>query len=134
MILADTGVWVDFFNGKKTIQSDTLNQCLSDTIVVMGDLILAELLSGFHEEEDYRTAKSLLDDLERVELCNRELAIRTAKNIRILRKKGIVVGKTINSIIATYCIRHHIALLYSDPDFEPFVEHLNLRNGSLPGE
>ncbi len=44
----------------------------------------------------------------------------------LLRKRGITVRKTIDSIIATYCIENQISLLHSDKDFMPFAQHLGL--------
>ncbi|MBT8419682.1 MAG: PIN domain nuclease [Gammaproteobacteria bacterium] len=130
MILVDTSVWVDFFNGKETNQTHWLEYCLSNTVIMVGDLILAELLQGFKSDKDYLIAKSLLEELELVPLCSIELAIKSARNYRVLRKKGITIRKTIDSIIATYCIENNIPLLYSDRDFEPFVKNLKLKDGN----
>jgi len=94
--------------------------------IVVGDLILAELLQGFRSEKDYQTAKSLLEELEPAQLCNSELAVKSAQHYRILRKKGITVRKTIDGIIATFCIENEMPLLFSDRDFVPYVENLRL--------
>ena len=51
-----------------------------------------------------------------------------AKNFRRLRSLGVTVRKTINTVIATRCIENGLPLLYSDRDFDPFVEHLGLRS------
>jgi len=126
MIMVDTSVWVDFFNGKTTRQTDLLDQFLSSTVIVVGDLILAELLQGFRNDKDYQTAKSLLEELEPAQLCNSELAVKSAQNYRILRKKDITVRKTIDGIIATFCIENEMPLLFSDRDFVPYVENLRL--------
>ena len=56
-----------------------------------------------------------------------------AKNVRTLRSLGVTVRKTIDTVIATRCIQSGFALLYSDGDFDPFVEHLGLRS-ALPGK
>ena len=128
MVLVDTSAWIDFFNGKDTRQTARLDSFLSGTIIVVGDLILAELLQGFARDRDYAIAKSLLEELELVQLCNVELAIKAAQNYRTLRKKGITVRKTIDTVIATYCIENRLPLLFSDRDFQPFVDHLNLQD------
>jgi hypothetical protein len=44
------------------------------------------------------------------------------------RKRGVTVRKTIDTLIATRCIEDGLELLYSDRDFDPFVEYLNLRS------
>nr|VFJ43813.1 MAG: hypothetical protein BECKFW1821A_GA0114235_100529 [Candidatus Kentron sp. FW]VFJ55528.1 MAG: hypothetical protein BECKFW1821B_GA0114236_102326 [Candidatus Kentron sp. FW] len=131
-VLVDTSVWIDFFNGKETSRTERLEYYLSHAIVIVGDLILAELLQGFRNDKDYRIAKSLLEKLELVPLCNIELAIKSAQNYRALRKEGVTIRKTIDSIIATYCIENDIPLLYSDRDFDPFVENLKLKDGLAP--
>lgn len=126
MILIDTSVWVDFFNGKATDQTEKLDYYLSSTVIVVGDLILAEVLQGFRNDKDYQTAKSLLTELELVQLCNSDLAIKSAHNYRTLRKQGITIRKTIDCVIATYCIETKTPLLFSDRDFDPWVTHLEL--------
>ena len=60
MILVDSSVWIDFFNGKKTTQTDWLNSALGNTPIIMGDFILAEVLQGFQSDRDFRIARSLL--------------------------------------------------------------------------
>jgi predicted nucleic acid-binding protein len=67
-----------------------------------------------------------------VDLVGQDIAIQAAKNFRLLRAQGVTVRKTIDTIIATRCIESRLTLLYSDKDFDPFVEHLGLRS-ALPG-
>jgi predicted nucleic acid-binding protein len=131
MILVDTSVWIDFFNGKDSSQTNKLDYFLSSTVIVVGDLILAELLQGFRNDNDYQIARSLLQEFESVQLCNIDLAMKAAQNYRILRKRGITVRKTIDSLIATYCIEHNMPLLFSDRDFAPYVKYLQLKNASI---
>ena len=128
MVLVDTSVWIDFFNGTATLETERLDILLSSTIVIVGDLILAEILQGFRVDKDYRLAKRLLQELELVSLCNVCYGIKSADNYRQLRKQGITVRKTIDCLIATYCIENHLPLLYSDRDFEPFTEYLGLES------
>lgn len=131
MVLVDTGVWVDFFNGKVTDKTEKLDHYLSSTVIVVGDLILAEVLQGFRADKDYRIAKSLLAELELVQLCNSDLAIKSAQYYRGLRKQGITIRKTIDCLIATYCVETKTPLLFSDRDFNPWVEHLQLKDASV---
>ncbi len=128
MVLVDTSVWIDFFNGNTTVQTETLETLLSSTIVIVGDLILAEILQGFRENRDYQLAKQLLTELELISLCNVSYGIKSADNYRKLRKQGITIRKTIDCLIATYCIENKLALLYSDKDFEPFTTYLDLES------
>ncbi|MBV6447198.1 PIN domain nuclease [Nitrosomonas sp.] len=131
MVLVDTSVWVDFFNGKISDQTEKLDHYLSSTVIVVGDLFLAEVLQGFRNDKDYQIAKSLLTELELVQLCNTNLAIQSAQNYRTLRKQGITIRKTIDCLIATYCIETKTPLLFSDRDFVPYVENMKLRDASV---
>lgn len=128
MILVDSSVWIDYFKGSATPQSERLDSLLSTELLAIGDLMLAEVLQGFWSDADFHQAKKLLTSLEIVELGGKDIALQAAKNFRALRAKGITVRKTIDTIIATRCIEDDHALLFSDRDFEPFVEHLGLRS------
>jgi predicted nucleic acid-binding protein len=94
---------------------------------VIGDNILTEVLQGFKGDTEYNTAKYLLTALPIVQLSNNVRAIKAAENYRTLRKKGITIRKTIDTIIATYCIEENAQLLFTDRDFLPFVKYLGLR-------
>ena len=126
MMLVDSSVWIDYFSGIITPQTDTLDQCLGERPIAIGDLILTEVLQGFRNDRDYKTAKALLDEFTVFELLGKNRAIKSAENFRLLRKKGITVRKTPDVIIATFCIEKKIPLLFSDKDFKPFVKHLGL--------
>ena len=128
MILVDSSVWVDYFRGKDTPQTDRLDLLLDREPVAIGDLILVEVLQGFIHDRDFQRAKALFASLELIELGGGDIAHRAAANFRRLRALGKTVRKTIDTIIATRCIQDRHALLHSDRDFEPFVEHLGLRS------
>lgn len=127
MIVVDSSVWIDFFNGTRSPATDTLDSLLGVELLVVGDLILAEVLQGFRKDSEYRTALRLLGSLDVVPMLGHANAIRCAENYRSLRKRGVTVTKTIDVIIATYCIEHDMALLFDDADFRPFVKLLGLR-------
>jgi predicted nucleic acid-binding protein len=131
MILVDSSVWVDYFNGRDTPQTDRLDDLLSSELLGIGDLILAEVLQGFREDRDYQTAEQLLTSLAVFDLLGTEIAIKSADSFRTLRKRGITIRKTTDVIIATFYIEHHYSLLFSDKDFQPCVEHLGLNAASL---
>jgi hypothetical protein len=128
MVLVDTSVWIDYFNGQDNASTGKLDALLSSTIVIVGDIILAEVLQGFRSDADYRSAKRLLLDLEVRTIGGVELALKAADNFRALRKRGITVRKTVDCLIATHCIEHRIPLLHNDRDFDPFARHLGLRS------
>jgi hypothetical protein len=126
VILVDSSVWIDYFLGNETPQVEILDRSLGVREVGLGDLVLTEVLQGFRSDKDYRIARSLMDALTVVDMLGKELAIKSAENFRALRKMGITIRKTADVIIATYCIEHDVALLFSDKDFKPFVQHLQL--------
>jgi len=126
MILVDSSVWVDYFNGRKTRQTDRLHEALGREVVVVGDLILTEVLQGFVRDRDFNTARDLLLRFELVEMLGRDVALKSAANYRFLRRKGVTVRKTIDVMIATFCLENDIILLHDDRDFDPCEEHLGL--------
>lgn len=128
MILVDSSVWIDYFRGAETPQTDRLERLLGEEPLATGDLILTEVLQGFDKERDFAQAQKLLTSLTIVGLGGREIAIRAAQNYRKLRTMGVTTRKTIDTIIATRCIESDLPLLYSDRDFDPFVERLGLRS------
>ena len=127
MVLVDTSVWVDYFNGLGTPRTDRLDELLGSGRLLTGDLILTELLQGFAKDADYRTARRLLLELPCAELVGRENALRAADYYRRLRKRGVTVRKTIDVLIGTYCIQHGHELLHADRDFDSMQRHLGLR-------
>ncbi len=128
MIFVDSSVWIDYFNGKTSPEVDRLDSLLGTEPISTGDLILAEILQGFRNDKDYKTAKSLLASLTIFNMLDTNIAIKSADNFRLLRKKGITVRKTIDTIIATFCIQSKLSLLHTDKDFRPFHKHLRLKN------
>lgn len=127
MILVDSSVWIDYFRGVITPQTERLDQLLAIEPLAVGDLILTEVLQGFGNDRDFARAQQLLTVLTVVTIGGPEVAIQAARNFRTLRTLGVTVRKTIDTLIATRCIASNFALLYSDRDFQPFVEHLGLR-------
>ena len=127
VVLVDTSVWVDYFNGVETPQSDQLDGLLGSGSILIGDLILAELLQGFATDRDYRRARNLLVDLPFVDMVGKDIAIAAADNYRKLRARGITVRKTIDVLIGTFCIAHGHDLLHSDRDFDAMEKSLGLR-------
>jgi predicted nucleic acid-binding protein len=126
VILADTSIWIDYFNGTESIETDSLDSALNDGTVAMGDLIFLEILQGFRDDKEFSKAKKTLISLDQYELFGVHMVERCADNYRFLRKKGLTIRKTIDLIIATFCIENKIQLLFSDKDYGPFVEFLKL--------
>ena len=132
MILVDSSVWIDYVLGTATPPTNNLDSLLGAQPIATGDLILTEVLQGFASDRDFNQARKLLTSLVIVNLAGQDVAIQAARNFRALRALGVTVRKTIDTVIATRCIESGLPLLYSDRDFDPFVEHLGLRS-ALPG-
>lgn len=128
MIVVDTSVWIDYFNGRQSEETDTLDYALGRQEVATGDLIVLEILRGFRSDKDYKTAKKHLANLYQYSMLSPELTLKAADYYRKLRKKGITIRKTADIIIATFCIEAKLPLLFTDRDFLPFCEYLRLRS------
>lgn len=127
MIVVDSSVWIDYFNGKKTSQTDRLDSLLGSTPIIMGDLILTEVLQGFQNSKDFNVAKDLLLGMPFMPMVGRAIALKSAENYRLLRRRGVIVRKTIDVTIGTFCMYHKLPLLHDDKDFNPMVKLLGLR-------
>jgi len=128
VILVDSSVWIDYFRGFSTPQADKLDALLGAEPLAIGDIVLTEVLQGFTRERDFNAALNLLTTLTIIDIAGRDIAIQAARNLRSLRAQGVTVRKTIDTLIATRCIESGHTLLYSDRDFDPFVQHLGLQS------
>lgn len=126
MILVDSSIWIDYFNGRLTRETDHLDALLGSDVVATGDLILVEVLQGFRAESDVASARRALSRLPSFDLLGSRRAERAASRYRALRKAGITVRKSVDVVIGSFCIDAGIPLLFSDRDFLPMVEHLGL--------
>ena len=127
MIFLDSTVLIDYFNGKNNWQVEVLDSILGKELVVIGDYVLTEVLQGFRNDKEFRKAKTILLSFPCFDIGGKAIAIQGAKNYRFLRKKGITVRKTIDTLIATFCIQNKLTLLHNDKDFDPFNKYLNLK-------
>lgn len=127
MILVDSSVWIDYFKGTITAQTERLDKLLDNELLAIGDLILVEVLQGFDSERDFDKVRRMLTSLTLVELGGKEIAIQAANHFRTLRRLGVTVRKTIDTVIATRCIHSGYDLLHDDRDFDPFARYLGLR-------
>ncbi len=127
MIVADTSVWIDYLKGITAPHTDILDQELLRNRIITGDIIIAEFLQGFKDEKDYNKAKEIMNALEYYNFVGKEIAFKSAHNFRRLRKIGITVRKTIDVIIATFCIENDFPLIHNDKDFDPMEQYLGLK-------
>jgi predicted nucleic acid-binding protein len=127
VVIVDTTVWVDYLRGTSTSQADWLDRELTRQRLGLTDLILCEVLQGIPSDQQAARVLRELRQFEIFDTCGTELAVASARNYRHLRARGLTVRKTIDCLIATFCIIEGHALLHNDRDFDPFEEALALR-------
>lgn len=81
MIVVDSSVWIDFFRGLVTPQTERLDALLSTEPIAVGDLILAEALQGFRSEQDFNQARKLMTALDAITLGGQDIALQAARNL-----------------------------------------------------
>ena len=126
MVLVDTSVWIDYFRGRNSPQTNKLDELIDDERIATGDLIIAELMQGFRTKGQIVAARNIISRLEYFDLVGKDIAFKAAENYRLLRKEGITIRKTIDIVIGTFCIENNFKLLHADRDFEPMTEYLGL--------
>ncbi|NGO49928.1 type II toxin-antitoxin system VapC family toxin [Allomesorhizobium camelthorni] len=126
-MIVDSSVLIAELRGQDSGSVRAFRAAVVQQRVLLGDLILLEVLQGARDERHANLLKSQLGQFPTVEMLNRNVAFETARNFRVLRGHGVTVRKTIDLIIATYCILHGHALLHQDRDFTPMTKHLGLR-------
>jgi len=126
-VIVDTTIWIDYLGGASTTQTKWLEEEMDRQRLGILDLILCEVLQGIRDDSVYDQTRKALLNYEVYEMGGVQLAVAAAQNYRSLRKKGYTIRKTIDCLIATYCILNGHTLLHNDRDFEPFEETLGLR-------
>jgi predicted nucleic acid-binding protein len=127
MVIVDTTVWVDYLTGAATPETAWFERESSRQRLGLIDLMVCEVLQGLSTDE---SATRVLRDLRRFAIFESggvQLAVAAAANYRLLRRRGRTVRKTIDCLIATFCLLHDHVLLHSDRDFNAFEEVLGLQ-------
>lgn len=128
LTVVDSSIWIDFFRDIDSPQVAALERLLRRRRVAVGDLVLAELMQGFMHDRDFERARQIFMLGHPIGISDDVVALQAARHYRALRTFGITPRKTIDTLIATRCILDRLPLLYSDRDFDPFVQHLGLRS------
>jgi predicted nucleic acid-binding protein len=127
MTIVDTTVWIDYLGGTVNPHTDWLDRELNQQRLGLTDLILCEILQGIRADPDFTRVRRDLSRFEVFDTGGEALAVASAQNYRFLRSHGHTVRKTIDCLIATFCVVEGHALLHRDHDFDPFKKHLGLR-------
>lgn len=125
-VLVDSTVWIDFLNGLDNRQVALLQSLIPEGQVVLGDLILCEILQGIDDPREFEMTRDRLLAFPVYPLVGTDIALKSAENYRRLRRRGHTVRKTIDCLIATFCIERGFSLLHNDRDFDPFEQTLGL--------
>jgi hypothetical protein len=127
MTIVDTTVWIDYFGGVVNEHTTWLDTELGRQRLGLTDLILCETLQGIRTDIAFAQVRSDLMKLHVFNGGGSEIAVASAQNYRILRQRGHTVRKTIDCVIATFCIEGGHSLLHRDRDFDVFEDFLGLR-------
>jgi predicted nucleic acid-binding protein len=132
VLVVDSSVWIDFFNGADQPAVSMLETLLDqgEVSIVVPDLVLYEVLRGFRDEHSHRQARRLMESLQVEDAVGAELATTAAQHYRSLRAQGITVRSAIDVLVAAFCIERDYALLHRDRDFHAFEELRGLRGWS----
>lgn len=132
MLVVDSSVWIDFFNGHQSAARQTLRRLLleGEIRIVVPDLVFFEVLRGFRHEREFRQARDVLQGLGVEPVCGAELALDAAQHFRTLRAAGVTVRSSIDVLVAAFCIDRGYSLLHRDRDFDHFEQLRGLRTWS----
>src|SRR5258705_12999614 len=127
MVIVNTTVWIDYLGGVTNPETQWLDNEVGKQSIGLTDLILCEVLQGIRDKLAFVQVRRNLTKFDVFNSGGADLAIASAENYCYLRSKGITIRKTIDCLIATFCIEKGHALLHRDRDFDAFEKHLELR-------
>ncbi len=111
MILADTNIFIDFWNNPT---ENLKNVFIKEDIVICG-VVRAELLHGAVSAKDFANITTMLEAFDEFYLESPDWQI-LGENLYRLRKRGISVPFT-DAIIATIALKHDIPIWTGDKHF-----------------
>ena len=126
MIVVDSSVWIDHLRGTITPQVANLRSLIGRESLIVGDVILCEVLLGVPSERQATEVEHALRQFDLVTMLGVDQAVKAAALYREMRTKGFTIAKTIDLIIAAWCIAHGAKLLHSDRDFDLLSKHASL--------
>ena len=128
MLLADTSVWVDFFNDHRSPESERLAASLADDEpMVMLGLIATETLAGLRTEVEAERIAGLFEAFDAVPAFDESDYRSAAAIFRRCRASGETVSSVVDCLIAQACLRHGYRLLSKDSDFRKIARNVPIR-------
>jgi predicted nucleic acid-binding protein len=127
MIVVDSSVWIGQLRRSGSHKVDRLTNIRNPTTTILvGDLVLLEVLQGARDDRHAQDVETELRVFRIERMLNDDVAVKAARNYRMLRGRGITVHKTVDLIIATFCVERGHSLLHDDRDFDVMAPHLGL--------
>jgi predicted nucleic acid-binding protein len=117
VVIVDTSAWIEFFRNGEPAVVRKVDLCLEKNLVGIGDLIYCEIMQGIKSPTERKTISALMLSLPRYDMVGFTIAEKAAENYRLLRVKGITIRKTIDVLIATFCVESGFQLVHYDRDF-----------------
>jgi predicted nucleic acid-binding protein len=129
-LVADSNAWISFYRNDDSTTKRLLAESLRNHTLLLPDLVIVEVLRGMDAEPDTKAIALEFENFQTVDIAGRRAAVKAAENYRSLRAKGITIRRTVDLLIATWCIENDIPLLHADGDFSGFELHLGLKRWS----
>jgi predicted nucleic acid-binding protein len=126
VVIIDTTVWIDYLRGVRNPEVQWLSAAIERQRLGLIDIILCEVLQGISDGPTFDEVRGELLQFEVFESGGAEFAVSAARNFQTLRQRGHTVRKTVDCLIATFCIMEGHSLLHRDRDFDPFERFLGL--------
>lgn len=123
----DTSVWIDFFKGNKTDQTQLLVYLLeNDLPVYYCPVILQEVLQGIKKDSELEEVKEVFTVLNKLVEDPYQAATGAAEIFRNLRKKGITIRKGNDCLIAWFALKNLMEVVHNDRDFDVIQNNIEL--------
>lgn len=127
-ILFDSSVWIDYFNGRKTAETNFLSSFILKTSpICLCPPVYREVLQGIRDNSDFLRIKIDFDHLDHLILDPYDASLGSANLYRFLRRRGITIHKTVDCLIAYYAIHFKIPMIHNDHDFDLIAKHSELK-------
>ena len=127
MMVVDTSVWIGQLRRSGSYAVEKLRAVPNPTATILvGDLVLLEVLQGARDDRHAREIETELRVFRMDRMLDTGVAVKAARNYRMLRGRGITLQATIDLIIATFCVERGHSLLHDDSDFDVMAPHIGL--------
>ena len=117
-VLADTSVWIEFFNRPASIEATALRALIEHDRVVLAGVVIAEIIQGVRRKKEGTLLEATFSVLPFIG-DDREDWTAAGRLLGDLRNKGVAVPVT-DAILAQLCLRHELAIFTLDNHFDHF--------------